>query len=95
MCSGPDGPVLQLGVKPRKRAGKVLVARGALAELVAKRLAIQTIQIGKPRFASRLRSHVRAHDGPRLGVQLSVAGVDVTYPARVVFGPDEVVLNLG
>lgn len=92
---GPGGLTLRIEVEPRVRVGKVRCARKALAEFVAKRNAIHTIQVGKPRFTSDLRREVRTLHRTRLDLRLCAGEVDVLYPATVVFGPDEVVLNLG
>ena len=92
---GAEGLTLRIEVEPRERVGKVRRARQALAEFLAKRNAIHTIQIGKPRIASDLRRGVSVQQRPRLDVRLCAGEVDVLYPATVVFGPDEVVLNLG
>jgi len=90
-----QGLTLQIDVESRERPGKVRVARLALADFVAKRLAIQTIQIGKPAFTTRLRQGFREQEDAKLGLKLRAEGTEVVYPAGVVFGPDEVTLNLG
>ena len=90
-----DGITLRIEVEPRERPGKVRLANQALREFATKRLKIHTIQIGKPEFTAQLRSVVRGLENTRLGLQLCAEGVDVLYPAGVVFGPDEITLNLG
>ena len=40
-------------------------------------------------------SEVRAQDSTRVGLRLSAMGTDVLYPAGVVFGLDEIILNIG
>ena len=92
-----EGLVLAMEVVPREARGKVRIARQALATLVEKRLSIHTIQIGKPRFTSRLRERMRKLGCARLGLRLSAKGMveGVSYPAGVVFNPDSITLNLG
>ena len=90
-----DGITLRIEVQPRERPGKVRLAQQALRDFLSKRQAIHTIQIGKPEFTTQLKTVVRGLENTRLGLQLSADGVDVLYPAGVVFGPDEITLNLG
>ena len=90
-----EGLTLRIEVAPRERPGRTRLAQQALREFVAKRLAVQTIQVGKPGFVAHLRDVARVLEGPRLGVQLSANGVYAHYPAGLVFGPDEITLNLG
>lgn len=95
MQNGRQGLTLSIEVQPRERPRKVRVARAAFKDFVQKRLSIHTIQIGKPRFTSRLREKVRGLENSRFDLRLRANGVAVDYPAGVVFGPDEITLNLG
>ena len=93
--TSPDGFSLTIDVAPRERAGKVRLAREALRDFVSRRRKIHTIQVGKPKLSSQLRAFVKALESSQIGVTLSAGGHAVAYPAGVVFGPDEVTLNLG
>jgi hypothetical protein len=87
--------VLSLEVAARERVGKVRVARAALSEFVAKVGRIETIRIGKPAFAARLRGEVRGLEHAAIGVRVSANGAAAAYPAGVAFDPDAITLTLG
>ena len=93
--TGPQRVSLTIDVTARERAGKVGVARQALRDFVSRRRKIDTIQIGKPMFRSQLRTHVKELHCAQIDVKLSARGQAVAYPAKVVFGPDAITLNLG
>jgi hypothetical protein len=90
-----EGAVIRIEVIPLLRVARGRSAPKALAELVSKRDSLHTIQIGSPAFASAVRSKLRTLEEARLGLCIAADGVETTYPVAVVFGPDEVTLNVG
>jgi hypothetical protein len=88
-----DGVAIRLEVEPRPARKRG--ASAALAEFIAKREELHVIQIGTPRFASTLRSKLRTQENARLGLCVHAGTTKTSYPVAVVFGPDEVTLNVG
>jgi hypothetical protein len=86
---------LSIRLELESRPGKARGARAPLAEFIAKRHAVHVIQIGTPRFAARLRSKLRAQEHARLTLSVRAGDAKTSYPVAVVFGPDEVTLNVG
>lgn len=69
--------------------------RAALRDFCARLGHIGTLQIGKADLAAQLRERMKVLDRPRIDVELRGGGRSFRYPAGVVFGPDEVTINLG
>jgi len=92
-----DGLSLTIDVTPRKRIGKVQLAREAYRDFVARRRKLHVIQIGKPTLRTQLRKRMKQLENRgHMEVRLSAnGGPAVTYPVAIVLGPDEVILNLG
>ncbi len=90
-----DGLVLTIEVAPRVRPGKVRAAHRAFRDFTEKMRGVHTIQIGKQRLVSELRGPIRESETSEIGVNLSARNASALYPAAVVFGPDELTLQLG
>jgi hypothetical protein len=87
--------VLTLEVAPRKRPGKVRAAHQALRDFVANVDRVHTLQARKRALGELLRRQVLTLEHAAIGVRLSANGHNRIYPAGLVFGPDEVTVNLG
>ena len=90
-----EGLSLTIDVTPRERIGKTKIAREAYRDFVARRRKLHVIQIGKPTLRAQLRKRLKKLEDRRVEVRFSADGASVTYPAAIVLGPDEVILNLG
>ena len=87
--------VLCIEVAPRKKPGKVRAAYRAMRDFVAKVDKVHTLQASRRTLGEPLRKHVLSLEHAAIGVRLSANGQDRVYPAGLVFGPDEVTVNLG
>ena len=87
--------VVCIEVGSRRRPSKVRMAEEALAGFVANIDRLHTLQIGKKALRKMLDQRIRAFDQALVALRVSANGHERTYPASLVFGPDEVTLNLG
>jgi hypothetical protein len=91
------GPVLTLKMslsrklQKRRRSG----VKAKLRELLAKREALESIQISDPDTGKWLKRIVREQERFQACVKLLVEEHETVYPATFRFGPDAVTLNLG
>ena len=91
----PHSVMLAIDVVAREAREKAELAKSALSNLARRQLSVHTIQIGAPEIRSKLKGQMRRIESSRLELSLRGKGLEVTYPAGIVFGPDAVTLHLG
>ncbi len=91
----PPEMIVCIEVAPRRRPAKVHAAEEALEAFVSNIDRLHTLQIGKKALRKMLDQQIRAYDQALVAVRMNANGHERTYPASLVFGPDEVTLNLG